>query len=41
VRREHEALMARYDDEFTRIVSQLELEPELGAAEGAESAAVR
>jgi hypothetical protein len=41
VRREHEALMARYDDEFTRIVSQLELEPELGAAEGAEPAAVR
>ena len=39
VRREHEALMARYDDEFTRIVSQLE--PELAAAEGAKPVAVR
>jgi hypothetical protein len=38
-RREHEALMGRYDDEFTRIVSQLD--PALGAAEGAEPAAVR
>ena len=38
-RRAHEALMARYDDEFTRIISQLG-EPELGEAERAEPAPV-
>lgn len=37
-RHAHEALMARYDDEFTRIVSQLE--PPLGTAERAEPAPV-
>src|SRR6185437_103294 len=37
-RHAHEALMARYDDEFRRIISQLE--PELGEAERAEPAPV-
>lgn len=37
-RREHETLMARYDDEFTRIVRGLE--PELATTQGAEAALV-
>lgn len=38
-RHAHEALMARYDDEFTRIISQLG-EPELGEPERADPAPV-